>query len=282
MFRDAIAAESYKFQRDRSAFFWGFFAVPLAMLLFNLALDTYQALHGSGAGAALRISAVAGKIDLGPQIISGMELAGSSFFQIFYVAGAAALFAGEYRWETWRLLVPRNARVNLMAAKFVVYALACAASLVALGLAAIIGALYSALLNGMAPSLPGAGFALGACGVFLATWAELLVLGAFTGLVAVASRAMIGALLAGIFFSFGQGIAMLVVHPWEAPLRFFAYLPSLSAYLLRAWASGQEIAPGVFADPAKLLPAALFLLAWIAGLAGATIALFQGQDLSRE
>jgi ABC-2 type transport system permease protein len=281
MLRDAIAAESYKFRRDRSALFWGFFAVPLGMLLFKFALDTYLALHNSG--AAIRISAgFAGKMELGPQIIRGLELAGSSFFQIFYIAGAAALFAGEYRWETWRLLVPRNARANLVGAKLIVYALACAASLLALAVVGTLGALYSALLNGIAPSLPGAGFAAEALIVFLAAWAELLILGAFTALVAVASRAMIGALLAGIFFSFAQGVAMLLVHPWEAPLRFFAYLPSMSAYLLRAWASGQEIAPGVLADPAKLLPATLFLLAWIGALAGATIALFQAQDLSRE
>jgi ABC-2 type transport system permease protein len=281
MLPDAIAAESYKFLRDRSALFWGFFAVPLGMVLFNLVLETYQVLHSSS--AAMRISpGFAGKLEMGPQILQGLGLAGSSFFQIFYVAGAAALFAGEYRWETWRLLVPRNSRANLVGAKFAVYAMACAASLLALGVGAALGTLYSSLLNGIAPSLPGLAFPAQVAGVFLASLAELLVLGAFTALVAIASRAMIGALLVGIFFSFAQGIAMVLVHPWEAPLRFFAYLPSMSATLLRAWASGQEIAPGVFADPARLLPAALFLLAWMVTLMGATIALFQAQDLPRE
>ncbi len=281
MLHDAIAAEGYKFRRDRRTFFWGFFAMPLGTLLFSLALDTYQMLHGYG--AAMRISAgFAGKLDVGTQVIQGLDLAGSSFFQIFYAAGAAALFAGEYRWETWRLLVPRNSRANLIGAKFAVYAMACAASLLALALGAMLATLYMSLLNGLAPRLPSIAFPMQLAGVFLASLAELLVLGAFTALAAIASRAMIGALLAGIFFSFAQGVAMLVVHPWDAPLRFFAYLPGLSATLLRAWASGQQIAPGVFADPARLLPAALFLLAWMAALAGAAIALFQAQDLPRE
>jgi hypothetical protein len=56
----------------------------------------------------------------------------------------------------------------------------------------------------------------------------------------------------------------------------------MSAYLIRAWASGQQIAPGVFADPAKLLPAILFLLIWISVPAGAAAAVFRAQDLSRE
>ena len=118
--------------------------------------------------------------------------------------------------------------------------------------------------------------------MFLTSWAELLVMGLFTALVAIASRAMTGAVLAAIFFSFAQGIAMAIVHPWEAPLRYFAMLPSMSAYLLRAWASGQQIAPGVFADPAKVLPAAGFLMAWILVLGAACLTLFQRQDLPRE
>jgi len=281
MLPDAIAAEGYKFLRDRRALFWGFCAVPLGVLLFNLMLETYLAWRS--AGVTLRLSSgVGGKIDLGAQILHGLDNGGSSFFQIFYIAGAAALFAGEYRWETWRQLVPRNSRVNLMAAKFAVYALASAASLVALGAAAALTTFYNALLAGTPLGGFGAAFPLQAAGVFLASWAELMVMGAFTALVAVASRASMGAILAGIFFSFGQGIGMALVHPWEAPLSDFAWLPSMSAYFIRAWASGQEIAPGMFADPAKVLPAILLLLIWMLVPAAAAAALFQAQDLARE
>ena len=245
------------------------------MLLFNLMLETYLGLHNSGIGRA-------GEVSLGPQNLHGIGLAGSSFAQIFFVAGAAAIFAGEYRWETWRLLTPRNSRINLLAAKFAVYALACAASLAGLGLGALLQTLYGAMLNGMTIAMPPAAFGGQLLGLFLATWAELLVVGVFTAAIAVAGRAMTGALLAGIFFSFAQGIAMAIVHPWEAPLRYFAMLPAMCAYLLRAWASGQQIALGVFADPALLLPASGFLLLWIAAGGAVAAALFQTQDLPRE
>ncbi len=277
MLTDAIAAEGYKFLRNRSVLLWGFAFVPLAVLLFNLMLETYLGLHNSGI-----VGGRAGEVPLGPQILHGIGLAGSSFAQIFFVAGAAAIFAGEYRWETWRLLTPRNSRINLLAAKFAVYAMACAASLAGLGLGALLQTVYGAMLNGMTMAMPSAAFGGQLLGLFLATWAELLVVGVFTAAIAVAGRAMTGALLAGIFFSFAQGIAMAIVHPWEAPLRYFAMLPAMCAYLLRAWASGQQIAPGVFADPALLLPASGFLLLWIAAGGAVAAALFQAQDLPRE
>jgi hypothetical protein len=56
----------------------------------------------------------------------------------------------------------------------------------------------------------------------------------------------------------------------------------MDAYLLRAFASGAQIAPGVAADPSKALPAAVFLLAWIGLLGGAALVHFQRQDLPRE
>jgi ABC-2 type transport system permease protein len=274
MLADAFASENYKFLRNRSAVFWGFCFVPLAVLAFNLALDSWMKLHNAGA-LTLRI-------DLGQQILQSVDLGGSSFVQIFFAAGAAALFAGEYRWETWRLLCPRNSRSNLMAAKFLVYALACAVSLMALGIVAALHTGYDASINGQSLTLPGIGFVTPLAVTFLASWAELLVLGGVTALVAVIMRASTGALMTAIFFSFAQTVGMAFVHPWSAPLKDFAFLPSMCAYLIRAWAAGQEIAPGVLADPAMIAPVSLFLVGWIVALTALVLALFRFQDLPRE
>jgi ABC-2 type transport system permease protein len=279
MLADAIAAEGYKLLRNRGMLFWGFCFAPLINLLFNLGTSTWLFLHGTG--AALRLAQAAGaRPDLGAQLLQGLASSTSFFFEIFTIAGASALFAGEYRWETWRLLVPRNSRTNLLLAKFAVFAMAASASILAFGTFAVLAALYNALLNGLSPD-----FAIAvprAAGVFLGALAELMLLSGLTALIATVTRAQMAALIGGIFFVIAQAIGMGIVHPWEAPLQDFAYLPAMSAYLLRAWAAGQEIGPGVFADPAKVLPACLFLLAWIGALAGFAIAVFRSQDLSRE
>jgi ABC-2 type transport system permease protein len=48
-------------------------------------------------------------------VAGGRDLRG-----LFLMIGAAAILAGDYRWETWRLLTPRNTRQNLLLAKLVV------------------------------------------------------------------------------------------------------------------------------------------------------------------
>ena len=40
-----------------------------------------------------------------------------SAFVMFVLIGAATIYAGDYRWETWRLISARNSRVNLLLAK---------------------------------------------------------------------------------------------------------------------------------------------------------------------
>ena len=271
MLADALAAEAYKFMRQRGGLFWGFCAAPLAVLLFNLALDTWIATR----------SPLPVGLDLGSQVERGLAMGGNPIFQIFFIAGAVSLFSGEYRWETWRLLTPRNSRINLMTAKFIVYAALTLLSLMALGLGSALHTLYAAIL-GARLALPGAELPLLATGTLLACWSELLVLGLFAALVATVTRAMIGPLIAAITFAFAQSMAMMVPGPADAPLRWFAAFPGMSAWYLRAWITGAEIAPGVFPAASRALPASLFLLAWIALLGGATLARLQRQDLERE
>ena len=271
MLADAVAAEAYKFLRQRGGLFWGFCAVPLGMLVFHLAMDTWMQGRVRFADA----------IDIGRQILQGLNGGGSAFFQIFFIAGAVAIFSGEYRFETWRLLTPRNSRFNLLSAKIIVYAAASGASLLALGLAYGLHGLYAGMLGG-GLTWPAASFPLVALGIFLVNWAQLLVLGLFAALIAVASRAMIGPLIATIAFSFAQLFSMILFPPWDGRLELLAAFPGRAAYHLRALLTGDEIGPDLHADPALTLPAAFFLLGWIILLAAATLVRFQRQDLSRE
>jgi len=271
MLADAVAAEAYKFARQKGGLFWGFCAVPLAVLAFNLALDTWIATQ----------TPVPVALDLGRQVVNALGLGGNNLFQIFFIAGAVAILSGEYRWETWRLLTPRNSRANLLTAKFIVYAILTAISLLALGAAGAAHTLYAALW-GAQIALPGAAFPLQAIGTFLTSWGELLVLGFVAALIATLTRAMIGPLIATISFTFAQSMAMLVLGGATAKLHWFAVFPGLSAWYVRGWITGAEIAPGIYAEAARALPASLFVALWIVALAALSLAAFQRQDLTRE
>ncbi len=271
MLVDAVAAELYKLLRNRGTWFWGFCALPLIVLTWYLGMDSYIKLR-----LHLRIAA-----EIDQQILYTLAL-GGSFLQIFYVAAASSLFGGEYRWETWRLLTPRNRRVNLLLAKFLVYVLGCAVSLALLALVAGLHVLYDVALGSVLPKLSMATLEHRAPIAYLATLGELTVLGAVVALVAVATRSTVAALIAGIVCSFAQGIAIASLHAWDAPVRDFALLPSLCAYFLRAWGSQLPIAPGLVAVPHRALAAALILGAWIVLAGGAALLWFQRQGLPRE
>lgn len=282
MLADAFAAEAARFLRQRSTLFWGFCVVPLGMLAWNLGLDTYVYWHSGGAVSA--VSALARMvmgIDTGQQIVNVLQRADTAFFKIFFAVGAAGLFGNEYRWETWRLLTPRNSRGNLLLAKFAVYALGCAASLVGLALAALIGAIWNAFLNGV-PLRFAPGFMIPVLGMFAITWTMLMVQGAFVAAVAVMTRATTGALLAGVVFAFAQGIFSSILSPWDCALRYFALVPELPAELLRGLLTGQDIAPGLPPSTERLPLAVAVLMGWILLLSGAALLRFQRQDLPRE
>jgi ABC-2 type transport system permease protein len=271
MLADAAAAETYKFLRQRGGLFWGFCAMPAFTLLYHLVADTYF-------GARMRL---AEGVDLGGQILDGFNGGNSAFFHVFFIAGAVAIFSGEYRYETWRLLTPRNSRINLLLAKFIVYAAASGLSLLALGAVYGVHGVYAGLLNG-GLNLPGMDFPLLAAGIFLVNWMELLLLGLVAALVAVVTRAMIGPLIAAICFSFLQPFSLFVFPPWDDRLHLMAAFPGRATYLLRYWLTGEPIGPNLYADTAIALQAGAILLAWILLLAALALVHFQRQDLPRE
>lgn len=272
MLADAIAAEAYRLRRNGGVLFWGFAAVPLGILMFNLVLNSWIATH-------MRLPV---RLDLGQQVIGGVALTGSAFFQVFYAAAAASLFAADYRWETWRLITPRNSRANLILARFAVFGAAAAVSLALMGVAALLQSLYGGMIGSAALAAPRGPFVLPLLATFAIGWCELMVLAGIVAVIAILFRASLGAVMTAMAFSFGQWVAMAIIHPWAVPLSWYAALPRLSAYVLRAFVTGQELAPGVAASELQAAVAALSLLAWVLLPGVLAMGLFQRQELARE
>ena len=271
MLADAIAAERFRLIRDRTGVFWGFLFVPLASLLFSLATDIFvrAAFHRTIPGATT---------DLANRTLGAVAGAAGPVTALFLLIGAAAIVAGDYRWETWRLVTPRNGRLNLLTAKLIVFAEAAAWSLLLTAVVAILAGVFSSAVNAAPLVGPPAGSnVLGQfAGVFLITWLQMILVGALAAMIGVVTRSTMGAVVAGLVVVVVQ--STLATMAQETTWKALA-IPAYAARTLKTFV----------AAPAGMRPEAgpaglglLLLLVWLVILAGAAVMLFKRQDLTKE
>jgi ABC-2 type transport system permease protein len=279
MLVDAIRAESFRLRRDVSALFWGFLFVPLLALGFGLLteLALKPPIPGMVPGTAL---------DLAQPALRAFAQGAGPMTALFAIVGAAALFGGEYRWESWRLLVPRNSRLALLGAKMAVYASAIAVTLLLIAAAGVITAVLGAGASGyrLVWEQSSGAFVLQAGGLFLIAWAQLLQFGAIAAVAAVATRSTVGAILVPVVLAVAQtvGQSLLGLGGGGEPEAYkLLLLPGHAADLLRTGVVGGTVldqAP----SPATLGVCIAVLAVWIMGGAAAALAIFSRQELSRE
>jgi ABC-2 type transport system permease protein len=272
MLADAYAAERFRLLRDRAALFWGFVFAPLAGLAMSVGGDLFmhRVFHRALPGAQL---------DLGGKLLSAVSGATSPFVALFLLIGAAAILAGDYRWETWRLITPRNGRGRILLAKLLVFGEATAWSLGLMAACALLAGLIGGAINGMTVVAPGGAFIGRLAGALVIVWLQLMIFGALVACVAVAARSTLGAVVAGVLVLIGQSIA--------ASMHGMDPAPSLKALLLPAYAADQMrafvLAPaGLRPDGQTAALGLLISLAWLAGLTAVAATLFRRQDLTRE
>lgn len=288
MLADAFAAERLRFFKARGVLFWSLGFVPLVTILMGL----IQGVVMRGAIAhAVAAGDPAATLARGPTFLLDQTMeavSGSNVFivQLFFLIAASAILSGDYRWETWRFLTPRNTRTNLLLGKLATFGLATLIGLVLLGLGGFLGGLLSATLTGgnLAWAKAGADPVWPLAGMFAISFLEMMALGALAAVIAVATRAGLAALLVPVGAWIFQGVVMSQVSkdfsdPLNPPLQYLAAIPVLDADLLKAALSRPESVMG----GAVNWPAALAgLLAWIVGLTAVAVWLFQRQDLTRE
>jgi ABC-2 type transport system permease protein len=275
MLADAIAAERFRLLRDRSALFWGFCFAPLVGFLLSVGGDLFlrNVIKKPMPGVTV------GLVD---QVIKAVSGGSSTFGALFLMIGAAAVLAGDYRWETWRLLTPRNTRPNLLLAKLVVVGEAVFWSLV---LTAVLSAAASVIGTGI--SGKALSFSMfdrnlfDVIGVLAITWLEAMTLAALAACVGVLSRSTMGIVIACLGVRFVETVlasSLRMMEQGQSSWKLLA-IPVYDADLLRA----------ALLDPTQLGqasgsagPALAALAVWIAALATAAVLLFRRQDLTKE
>lgn len=119
MLADVIRSETWRLLQNRTAVFWSIVFVPVISLV--LAIGGFLFLQSKMDGAIqtlppeLKLNARA--VDLGQSLVDAAGALAHPAVLAFLLIGAATVFAGDYRWETWRLITARNSRPNLIMGK---------------------------------------------------------------------------------------------------------------------------------------------------------------------
>lgn len=275
MLTDAIAAERFRLLRDRSALFWGFCFAPIVGFLLSIGGDLFlhyvvkKPMPGLGIG-------------LLDQMIKALAGGASTFGALFLMIGAAAILAGDYRWETWRLLTPRNTRQNLLLAKLVVVGEAVFWSLALTAVLSAAAAVIGAGINGkpLAVSMFDRNL-FDVLGVLAITWLEAMTLAALAACIGVLSRSSMGVVVACLGVRFVQTVlasSLRMMEQGQSSWKLLA-IPVYDADLLRA----TLLEPTMLGQTASSAGAALAMLAvWTAVLTTCAVLLFRRQDLTKE
>lgn len=272
MLGDAVLAEILKLSRDNRLLFWGFLVVPCGYLAVQLVVMIFFRVTVAvdlGAGDGLR------------SLIGAFGLGQNLFAEAFFIGGAAGLLAGDYRWETWRSIVPRNNRRLLIAAKLLLFVFVAAVCLLLVGVADVLLGVGEALLwRHPLPRFEGLGAAaIPLATAFVASLLKVAVLGSLAALCAVVTRSTVATLGTVAMAAVVETLAAhtlaedLSTHP-----RLLA-LPSMATNALLGWAN--QGAGGAVSNATALM-GLIALLTGVVLPALAAVAIFARQDLARE
>jgi ABC-2 type transport system permease protein len=291
MLVDAIRAEGFRLSKNRTTLFWSVLFAPILTVVLGVIASL--ALKGSESKlltsehppeGLLEMLKSGGELDMAQALVGAAGNAAGPLVLLFVVIGAATLYAGDYRWETWRLISARNTRANLMLGKLVTVAgLALAAMLFMLVAAVIENFIRAAdvdrtVVFGLTGEVTGQFF--GSLGL---SWLRILQ---FT-MVGMLAASVTRSLLAALFVPLALGVAQFFSPNILASM---GILPDAwLAIMLNPGAAFDAIGAALAGGArAAALSDGLLLKAWISvgawallPLAGA-LAWFQRQDLSKE
>lgn len=288
---DAFRGELYRLLKNRMTVFWSVIFTPLMFAIGGVGFHVINKAQGDKLVASARLPEQASApVNLADTFTFTANFAADAklggMMLVFMLIAGAAVYAGDYRWETWRLISARNDRVSLILGKVGVMKLLALATLFVLLIASFIfqGAQAIVFQRPIGFEMTAAQAGDAALLAFL-TYIRIVQYGLIGLLTAVLTRSMLATLFVPIAVGFAQSIlglpplmAFLKLPPdsWGAQL----LLPGLAYDTLKTL-----VVPGITPTPitaAALWPAIVALTVWV--LAPLVLALlwFKRQDLSKE
>ena len=290
MLVDAIRAEGFRLSKNRTALFWSLLFVPIISLAigavtnFVLKGSETKILGDEKMPPELKAALGRGTLDMADALVTAAGNLANPLVLLFVLIGAATLYAGDYRWETWRLISARNSRVNLLLAKLAVVAVLALAAMGFMLLGSVLENLIKAAVFERTLTFAMTGEAAGRfLGFFGLSWLRIIQFAMMGMLAAVVTRSLLAALFVPLVFGIAQFFTPQMLLPMGVmPDAWLSVLvnPGAATDAIQAAIAGGERAAS--------LPDGILLKAWIsialwtlAPLAGA-LAWFRKQDLSKE
>lgn len=219
---------------------------------------------------------------------------GNIFTRLPIIAFMAIVFAGEYEWGTWKNIVPRNQRLNLIIAKLVTLVIIVMLALIATSVITVIFQYLAHTIEGIyyGQKLTYAAVVETARIYFfeaLLSSISLMIFGAFAAIAAMLTRSVIGSLL----LSFGLSLVdllsimlfLILGNIFNKPelINLYSFSPSYNLENIRVelFDHYSEMAnlPGFTAD-LSLGSSFSLLVIWIVALMSMAIWLFKRQDIT--
>lgn len=290
MLVDAIRAEGFRLSKNRTALFWSLVFVPIIMLVigavtnFVLKGSETKILGDEKMPPELKEALARGTLDLADALVTAAGNFANPLLLLFVLIGAATIYAGDYRWETWRLISARNSRGNLLLAKLAVVAILALAAMAFMLVASLAENLIKAAVFERTLTFGMTGDkALQFLGFAGLSWLRILQFTMMGMLAAVLTRSLLAALFVPLVFGVAQFFTPQMLAPMGVmPDAWLSVLVNPGA----ATDVGQAVIKG--GVEAAALPDGLVLKAWtslalwtLIPLAGG-LAWFRRQDLSKE
>jgi hypothetical protein len=280
---DPVRAEALKFNRHRAT--WGLVWIwPIGVtLILSLAIAIQVAKGEVGDGEASAAAWIA-------DATSFWNVPVEPFGRYLLGAFVAVVFAGEYGWNTWKLVVPHRGRNSLIAAKYVVALILIVCGFVlGAGLFNLLSWLKDLATGTPVPAGIGAAALLEAHGLAaLAALAPILLTTAYVSLAAILTRSTVAALVIGLVITTVEQLFRVfapMLEPFASGLVWPLYqlLPGYHLKNLSEWLTDGQIMTVAFpSGPFSMTPGASLAItaAWIIGLMALTFRVFRRQDIN--
>lgn len=285
MLADAIRSETYRLSKNRTALFWSVLFIPIFSLIVGaIAIFVTKSHEAKLAGKLPPELLSRDPLNLADSLLKTTADFANPAILLFILIGAAIIYAGDYRWETWRLISARNTRTNLVAGKVVVVIGLTVLASVAMLISSLLTSLIQAavLSRALTFSLTAAA-ATDIVQLTLLSWARIIQFTMLALLAATFTRSLLAALFVPLVISIGQFFLPQMLMPMGVvPTGWLVSLlsPGFGADLLKAAIHGGMEAADL--PPQAVLKGVLGLTLWtVAPLVGA-IGWFNRQDLSKE